>query len=438
MIGFIGLLASLALLIFMTMKGMSPLIAAPLCTFLLAVVSGIAIFPEMVGEGDPSFVSSYMSGFAGFVQSWFLMFLLGACFGKAMEDTKAATAVSRFLMAKFGAKYALLAVVITCAVLTYGGVSLFIVGFTVFPIALALFRLADMPRRFIPGAIAFGSVTFTMTSAGSPEIQNWIPIETLGTSPYSGALVSLIVAIFMFGIGFAWLNFMVKKAMKRGERFVGRDDDPREFEGELPNPFLSAIPLIVVLMMSFIFHFSLGSNALIISLASGIITAYLLNFRFSTAFGKAAAQGAESAILAIANTAAVVGFGSVARETEAFKSAVEIFTSLPGDPLIGAGLAVTAIVALTGSASGGLTIVLPLVAPNYINQGVSPDALHRVATLASGSLDSLPHSGYVVTTIRVVCRENHKDAYAAVGALTVAVPLIGTALAVLLFSLGIG
>src|SRR5690606_39622643 len=163
--------------------------------FIAAILSGITIFPQLAAEGVPDFITSYMGGFTGFISSWWLMFLAGAIFGKVMEDSGAADSVSKWIVEKIGAKHAILAVVVACAVLTYGGVSLFIVAFSVFPMALSLFKEANLPRRFIPASLALGSVTFTMTSAGSPEIQNWIPIQHLGTTPYAGWQVSLIVAI---------------------------------------------------------------------------------------------------------------------------------------------------------------------------------------------------------------------------------------------------
>ncbi len=158
-----------------------------------------------------------MSGFAGFVSSWFLMFLLGALFGKLMEHTGAADAVALAIVKRIGKQRAVLAVVLACAVLTYGGVSIFVVAFSAYPMAVSLFKDANLPRRFIPAALGLGSVTFTMTSAGSPEIQNWIPIQYLGTSPYAGWEVSIIVAIFMAIVGYCWLMKMIKTAMAKGE-----------------------------------------------------------------------------------------------------------------------------------------------------------------------------------------------------------------------------
>lgn len=180
MISIIGLIGGLALLIVLTMRGVNLFIGAPLCAVLVALSSGV---PLLSGDGD--FVSVYMDGFAGFVAAWFFMFLLGSLFGKFMEDTGAADSLARWIIDRLGRRNAVLAVVLACAVLTYGGVSVFVVAFSVYPMALSLFRDANLPRRFIPAALAFGSITFTMTSAGSPEIQNWIPIKYLGTSPYA-------------------------------------------------------------------------------------------------------------------------------------------------------------------------------------------------------------------------------------------------------------
>lgn len=214
MLSMIGLIGGLLLLIVLTMRGMNLFIAGPLSALVVALTSGMPLFPQLVKEGEANFVGNYMSGFTGFIASWYLMFLLGAVFGKVMEDSGAADSVSRWIVSKLGMKRAVLAIVLACAVLTYGGVSLFVVAFSVYPMALSLFKQADLPRRFIPAALAFGSVTFTMTSAGSPEIQNWIPIEYLKTSPYAGWEVSLVVAVVMAVFGYWWLKRLISKAVK--------------------------------------------------------------------------------------------------------------------------------------------------------------------------------------------------------------------------------
>lgn len=428
MLSLIGLVGGLALLIILTVRGMNLFITAPLCALLVALTSGV---PILVGEHN--YVATYMSGFSGFIAAWFFMFLLGSLFGKFMEDTGAADSVARWIVGKLGMKHAVAAVVLACAILTYGGVSVFVVAFSVYPMALSLFKDANLPRRFIPAALAFGSVTFTMTSAGSPEIQNWIPIQHLGTSPYAAWEVSLVVAIFMASFGFWWLRRMIGKAVANGEVFEHRASDPEIPERDYPHPITGVIPLLVVLALSFTLHHEYKQLALIVALLGGVLTIVLLNFRHFHNINHAISEGTTGALIAIGNTAAVVGFGSIAKSTEAFAQAVAIMTALPGNELIGAAVAVSVIAGLTGSASGGQAIALPLLGPHYLDQGVNPEQLHRIVSISSGALDSLPHNGYVVTTIRAICHETHQRAYWAVGALTVVVPLIGLCMAVGLF-----
>lgn len=430
MLSIFGLLGGLALLIFLTIRGMNLFIAAPLCAVFVALCNGIAVF-----TGEANFVTMYMSGFTSFIGAWFFMFLLGALFGKFMEDTGAADALAQWIVTKLGFQHAVLAIVSACAILTYGGVSLFVVAFSVYPMALSLFKDANLPRRFIPATLAFGSVTFTMTSAGSPEIQNWIPIPYLGTSAFAAWEVSLVVAIFMALFGYWWLKRMISKAVAAGEGFVARDDDPQVTQRELPNPITGIIPIIVVLVLSFIFHETYGKMALIVALGGGVLTLLVINYRYFISISKAINLGTTGALVAIGNTAAVVGFGAVAKNTQAFSDTVAIMTNLPGNELIGAAVAVSVIAGLTGSASGGQAIALPLLAPHYLEQDVDPEELHRIVAISSGALDSLPHNGYVVTLIRAICGENHANAYLPLGALTVIVPLLGVIMAIALFSI---
>lgn len=431
MISVLGLVGALVLLIILTIRGMNLLIAAPLTALIVAVTGGISLLP--VAEGELNFVNVYMDGFTAFIAAWFFMFLLGSLFGKLMEDSGAADRIAGTIVGWLGMRNAVGAIVLACAVLTYGGVSLFVVAFSVYPMALSLFKKADLPRRFIPAVMAFGSVTFTMTSAGSPEIQNWIPMRYLGTTPYAGWEVSLIVAVFMIILGYWWLQRMMRKAISRGETFEARDTDPHVPERVLPPFYASVIPILAVLLVTFFFHEKYSHYALILALLSGCISAWVLAHRRLAGLDAIFTSGTTGALLAIANTAAVVGFGSVAKASPAFGIAVAALTDLPGNELIGAAIAVTSIAAMTGSASGGQSIALPVLAPHYLDAGVNPDALHRVVAISSGALDTLPHNGYVVTTIRAICGESHKAAYWSMGALTVVVPLLGTLLALALF-----
>jgi H+/gluconate symporter-like permease len=247
--------------------------------------------------------------------------------------------------------------------------------------------------------------------------------------------VSLAVAVFMAVFGYWWLQRIIATAVGRGEYFQERASDPEVSHRSLPHPATGLLPLCVVLGLSFAYHDSLMQNALIVALLGGVLTLTVINWSYFTDLHAALGHATTGALVAIGNTAAVVGFGGVARITPAFDMAVVAVTSLPGNELVGAAIAVSAIAGLTGSASGGQVIALPAVAPHYLDLGVNPEQLHRVVAISSGALDSLPHNGYVVTTIRGICNESHKDAYWAVGAVTVVVPLLGLAFAILLFNL---
>ncbi len=429
MISMIGLVGGLLLLTTLALRGWNLFIAAPFCALVVGLTGGIAIFP---GSGEAAFVTTYMDGFAGFVSAWFLMFLLGSLFGKFMEDTGSADSLARWIVDQLGMQHAVAAVVISCAILTYGGVSVFIVAFSVYPMALSLFKDANLPRRFIPGALAFGSVTFTMTSAGSPEIQNWIPIKFLGTSPYAAWEVSLIVAVFMAAAGFWWLRRMIAKAVANGEHFEHRAGDPEIPERDYPHPASGLVPLLVVLATAFLFHDDYAQYALILALGGGCLAIMGINYSHFHNINRAINEGTTGALIAIGNTSAVVGFGTVAKASPAFAVAVAAMTGIPGNELIGAAIAVTVIAGLTGSASGGLSIALPVLAPYYAETSVNPEQLHRISSIASGALDSLPHNGYVVTTVRAICGETHRSAYWPIAALTVIIPAIGLVMAVAL------
>ncbi len=434
MMSLLGLLAGLVLLTVLAMRGVSLFIATPLCAIVVALCGGL---PLLVGGiDDANALTSYMTGFSGFIASWFFMFLFGCIFGKLMEDSGAADSIARWILNTMGARHAALAVVIACIVLTYGGVSLFVVAFSVFPTALALFRAADLPRRFIPATLGFGSATVTMTSAGSPEIQNWIPIKYLGTTPWAAWQASLAAAIVMLIVGQLWLSWMISRAKARGECFDERDGDPLGGRGDLPNPAVSMIPLVAVLAISFLLHERLGTAALIVALSAGCLLTAAVGWRYLVKPGEALSLGSVGALIAIGNTAAVVGFGSVAKAVPGFALAVDWITHLPGNGVANAALAVAAIAAMTGSASGGQAIALPILAPLYLGQGVDPSQLHRSVALASGTLDAMPHNGYVVTTIRAVCGETHRAAYFPMAALCVLIPLVGLAVAFAMFGLG--
>lgn len=431
----IGLVISLALLIYLTMRGINIIIGAIISSVVVAVTSGLNLATAMMED--------YMAGFTDYFASWFLVFLLGAIFGKVMDETKSADSIANGIKKTVGSKRAVFAVIAAAAIMTYGGVSLFVVGFAIYPIARSLFREANLPHRFIPAALVFGSISFTMTAPGSPEIQNIIPTEFFGTSPGAGGWIGVLSALLIMLAGSLWISRIVKKAVKAGETFspphaLREDEQIPEGEHlekeELPNVFIAVIPLImVIVLLNVLSIYMEATAALLAALTIGIFLNCVMAYRFLSEFWEALAEGAQNSLVALANTCAVVGFGSVVGVIPIFDSIVDGVVGIPGPPLLGLAVGVTVVCGITGSASGGLGIALPILGPIYMGQGLDPGEMHRVSALASGGIDSLPHNGYVVTTIRVITGETHKRAYWPIFKLSVVVPTVVVILAVFLY-----
>lgn len=424
----LGILLGLALLVFLAYKGYSIIWVAPLSAMVVAVTGGLDLLP--------AYTETYMDGLVGFAKSWFPMFMFGAIFGKIMEVTGAAKSVASELVKLIGTKRALLGVILGCAVLTYGGVSLFVVVFAIYPIALSLFREANLPRRLIPGCIALGAFTFTMTALpGNPQLNNIIPTRYFGTNAMSGTIMGIAAGLVMLFGGYAYLVYREKKLVAAGEHFVEPENHVENPNEVLPNPWLSLLPLVAVVLTLNLFKFHI-----VIALFSGIVLATALNFSKIQDIIKALSDGASGSVMAIMNTSAAVGFGAIVKAVPGFAVLTQMVLGIKASPLISEAIAVTLLAGATGSSSGGMGIALEALGPKYVEMaatmGLNLDAFHRVASIASGGLDSLPHCGAVITLLAVTGMK-HKDSYGDIGMVTCVIPLIATAVAIVMGIIGI-
>ena len=427
----LGIFLGLVLLMFLAYKGYSIIWVAPLAAILVALFGEIPLLE--------AYKEIYMTGFVGFTKSWFPVFMLGAIFVHIMDYTGSAASVAHWLTKVFGSKRAILGVVIGCAVLTYGGISLFVVVFAMYPLALALFREANISRKLIPGTIALGSFTFTMTAVpGTPQIQNLIPIEYYHTTPTAGPIMGIVAALFMFGFGYAYLLWREKKLTEAGDVFiepVKKQKNNVMTSEELPSPLLSILPLLSVILT-----LNLLKWDIIIALLSGIALSMVLNYKLCKGFASAISVGAKDSVIAIINTSAAVGFGSVIRAVPGFQILTNLVLGIKGSPLISEAIAVNVLAGATGSASGGMGIALEALGNKYyklaLSTGISPEAFHRVASLASGGLDTLPHNGAVLTLLAVTGM-THKESYKDIFVVTLVLPILASIPAIILASFGI-
>lgn len=428
MLGVIGVLTAIAVIILMAYKGWGIIPASLLC----------ALIVILTNDGDiwKSLSVDYVNGFKFFAGTYFLIFVLGALFGQVMGESGSANSISYKLMGWFGESRAILVVALATSVLTYGGVNLFIVIFTVYPLALILFKAADLPKRLIVATVGIGAGTFTMTALpGSPSIQNLIPAQVLGTTATAAPLMGIICSLFLFGAGVWYVQSRAKKAKVNGEHFVpGPRDNMDKISltdvSKLPDWKVAFLPLIIVIGVIFLLKGKMDAlYGVSIALAVGIILTYVLNWkRFENPL-KALNDGCSNSVMALINTAAIVGFGFVVQNVPAFQAFIKFALGMKFNPLVSEAIAVNVIAGITGSASGGLTIFMKTMGPAFLQTGISPEALHRVASIASGGLDSLPHSGAVIT-LMMVMGLTHKEAYKDLGVVTVIIPLLATALAV--------
>jgi H+/gluconate symporter-like permease len=437
------IILSLVLLIYFAYRGYSVIFFAPIFAILAASSQGLPIMP--------TYTELFMAKAAVYVKNFFPIFLLGAIFGKIMEETGMAKSIARAIIGSLGPKYVALSTALSAAVLTYGGVSMFVVVFAVYPLAAALFREAKIPKRLIPASIVLGAFTFTMDSLpGSPQIQNVIPSNFLGTSIYSGPYLGLFVSACMVLCGVSWLTYRTRKLQGEGYGNYTLNEEPVS-DTPLPAWQISVLPLLVVLVVNYIgsnvwswnpdllapiaamklpltassLKSVIGTWSLIIAVACGIATACAIGWRGMShgGFKGAVSLGAGGALLAIMTVASEVGYGNVVAALPGFKTiaASMLALHLGDNPLLSMAVTINVICGITGSASGGVSIALDLFSKHWLEWAaaahMSPEVLHRFAAIASGGFDTGPHNGAIITLL-AVCGLTHRESYPDIFAMT--------------------
>jgi H+/gluconate symporter-like permease len=457
LLGLIGILIGLGLLIWLAFRGWSVLLLAPVAALIAALFSREPLLAH--------WTQTFMGSASGFLAQFFPLFLLGALFGKLMEDSGSVSTIAEFMIERLGERRAILAVVLAGALVTYGGVSLFVAFFVLAPMAQNLFRSAGIPRRLMPAAIVLGTSTFTMSALpGTPSIQNAIPMPFFGTTPFAAPGLGLLASVIMLGFGLWWLAREEATAEQRGEGFgdgsplppdrvadderlreratTAREFDPAEIlHGKLaeapPSAAFAALPLIVVVAVNLAMSLFIlprldtaflaeprfgptslsavgGVWAVVTALACAIATALAINYQRLPNLRETMDAGANASVLPAVSVASLVGFGAVVAAMPAFGVVRDAVLGLGGGPLVSLAVATNVLAALTGSASGGLTIALDALGPTFMERaaqiGMDPALLHRVAVIGSGTLDSLPHNGAVVTLL-AVCGSTHRESY---------------------------
>ena len=440
-------IAALAFLMWMAYKGHSVILFAPIAALGAVLLTN----PALVA---PVYTGLFMDKMVGFIKNYFPVFLLGAIFGKLMEISGYAKSIVTAVMKLVGARNAMLTIVLVGALLTYGGVSLFVVVFAVYPFAAEMFRQSDIPKRLIPGTIALGAFTFTMDAIpGTPQIQNIIPTTFFSTTGYAAPALGIIGGVFVFALGMAYLEWQRRKAVKAGEGYgEGHINEPVDLhDGKLPHPLLALAPLFIVGVANLVFTrviptffgkettfdstvvgkpvpvtvataANVGIWAVEAALVLGVLFVVVAAFRtIRQHFTDGVKPAIAGSLLATMNTASEYGFGAVIASLAGFGVVARGLEAIP-DPLVREAVTVTSLAGITGSASGGMSIALGAMSQSFIDAanaaGIPMEVLHRVAAMASGGMDTLPHNGAVITLLAVTGL-THKSSYKDVFAMTI-------------------
>ncbi len=446
---FLIVLGALCFLMFVAYRGYSVILFAPIA----ALGAVLLTDPGLVA---PMFTGLFMDKMVGFIKLYFPVFLLGAIFGKLIELSGFSKSIVAATIRLLGAQRAMLSIVVVCALLTYGGVSLFVVVFAVYPFAAELFRQSDIPKRLIPGTIALGAFTFTMDALpGTPQIQNIIPTAFFGTNSWAAPVLGTLGGVFILVLGMTYLESRRRKAARAGEGYgdpASLVNEPAPFtDDRLANPWLAILPLVLVGVSNKLFTLWIprvygethsfdpavvGDAAPVVqevskiaaiwaveaALLVGILAVVALAWKpVATRFAEGSKSAVGGALLASMNTASEYGFGAVIAALPGFLVVANALGSIP-NPLVNEAVTVTALAGITGSASGGMSIALAAMADTFIANanaaGIPMEVLHRVAAMASGGMDTLPHNGAVITLLAVTGL-THRQAYKDVFAITV-------------------
>jgi H+/gluconate symporter-like permease len=438
-------LAALFFLMFVAYRGYSVILFAPVA----ALGAVLLTDPSLVA---PMFSSVFMEKMVGFVKLYFPVFLLGAVFGKVIELSGFSKAIVASVIDMVGRQRAMLAIVVVCGLLTYGGVSLFVVVFAVYPFAAEMFRQGDIPKRLIPGTIALGAFTFTMDSLpGTPQIQNIIPTTFFKTTTWAAPWLGVIGGLFILVVGLVYLNHCRRQAARAGEGYGSNlvNEPEAVTSSRLANPLVAIAPLFIVGIMNKVFTnmiplwygksypFTLAGTTKVITtdvtglvaiwaveaaLLAGILSVLIFAWRaVAGRFAEGSKAAVAGALLASLNTASEYGFGAVIAGLPGFIAISNALKAIP-NPLVNEAISVSTLAGVTGSASGGMSIALAAMADTFIQNaqaaGIPLEVFHRVAAMASGGMDTLPHNGAVITLLAVTGL-THRQAYKNVFMITV-------------------
>lgn len=424
MFSVIAIIITLALVMFLAFRKVNIVVVSVLAAIVLAIMDGQNILTALT--------DTFMTGAATYVKNFFLLFCISALFGKVMEETGAAASIAKWLANLLGERFAILGVIFAGMILCYGGISALVIAFTMYPLALALFKRANLPRRLIPGAIAAGCFTFAAAALpGTPQTVNVIPTSYLGTTVSAAPVLGIICGVIGIALTCIYMYREGAKARAKGEGFEADAETMKTLQkaddmGADVNPVIALLPIIVIIVLLV----AIKANVLLSMLIGTVVCAVLLHKNIKDIPGMLE-TAVKSGMNAAITTGCIVGYGSVVSASSGYAVLSEALMSMNASPLLSFGVATSVLSGAAGSGTGGLGITMNSMAPQYLAMGLNPEVLHRVGTLSAIGLDSLPHNGAVVVLL-TLCGMTHKESYKQIFVTTVVLTIIVAFIAIVL------
>lgn len=391
----LGVLLAVVAIIYLTSKNLHVIVAAPLASLIIILTNQMNVLEVMLGKEQ-----SYMAGLAGFLINNFAIFMLGSILARYMEASGATQTIANSIlkvMGKDSPYKGLLAITLIASILTYGGVSIFVVIFTLLPLSRPLFKELNINWALFPIPVFLGASTYTMTSLpGTPSIQNVIPTKVLGTSLTAAPVISLAASFTLLVFGLLYMAYCLKKSLANGETYSEEEDETVVVVSDkTPNLYISVLPLVS--LIGTIFIMNKVPNVLAIGLLVSILISALIFHSYLPNQKEMLNSGATASIVPAFATSSTVAFGTVLTLSAGFAVIQEWIQQIPGSPLISLSVSTALVSGIIGSSSGAVGIASSNFLPTYLEMGIHPELLHRVVVVASAILTIVPQSGVMIT-----------------------------------------
>lgn len=400
----IGIFISLIIIVTLALRGVGIMLIAPLAVAIVALFSSMGVLDTLMGP--------YMKGFVNYAGKFYLIFLFASVFGKYLDGSGGARSIAEKILGIIGKDnqfYVLLSISVITCLLTFGGVSLFVVIFAIMPIARPLFRELNIPWHLFIAPFYFGIGSLSMSMIpGAPSVLNIMPTKYLGTTAMAAPTLGFIASAIVIAFNLWYMRRELRRAKEKGENYIAPSNVSKENESsdkKLPNFWISLIPSVAVVCA-----LNVAKIDIVWALIIGCATAAVCFWRNIDNHMATLNTGAFNSAVPLINTCADVGYGMAVAATSGFKLVTDFLVSIPGPAVVSLTVATYLMTGITGSASGGLGIVLETLIGKYVAMGLNPEMLHRVVAIAASSFDAMPHNGVVITTL-AVAGLTHRQAY---------------------------